>query len=39
MGYISGIINRVGFVVSKVKIRVLVVLVLVLILIKLFLKR
>ena len=39
MGYIGGVVSRVGFVAGEIKIGVLVVLVLVLILVKLFLRR
>ena len=39
IGYIDGIISRVGFIASEVKIRVIIILVLVLILAKLFLRR
>ena len=39
IGYIGGIISRVGFIAGEVKIGVTIVLVLVLILVKLFLRR
>jgi len=39
MGYINGVVSRVGFVAGEIEIRVSVILVLVLILVKLFLRK